>query len=232
MTLTRTGGLAALVCGATYLVGFALLVTLLAPLGFGSSQVDAQAVVAFNDAHPGILTAWNTTIYVVNALALVVLVVALAERQARTAPAWAAVARGLGLVWATLVLGAGMLANVALERAAVLYASDPDLAASQWSTLHAVELGLGGGNEIAGGVWIACVSIAGLRGQSLAMPVAWLGLATGIGGLITVVPAFGDTAGAVFGLGAIAWFLMVGVMLLRGTDTAMPAMHGKPTASR
>ena len=214
MTLTRTGGIAALTCAATYLFGFALLVTLLAPLGYGSNEIDPAAVVAFDAAQPGILTAWNTIIYGVNALALAVLVVALSERQTSTTPGWAAVTRGLGLVWAALVLGAGMIANVALERTAHIYPADPAGAVELWTTLHAVELGLGGGNEIAGGVWIGCVSIAGLIGASLARPVVYLGLLTGLGGLATVVPVFGDVAGAVFGLGAIAWFLAVGTLLV------------------
>ncbi|MDD9718659.1 hypothetical protein PVW48_17995 [Dinoroseobacter sp. PD6] len=214
MTLTRTGGIAALICAATYLIGFALLVTLLAPLGYGSNDIDPAAVLAFDAARPGILTAWNTVIYVVNALALVVLVVALSELQTFTTPGWAAVTRGLGLVWATLVLGAGMIANVALERAAHLSASDPAAAVELWTTLHAVELGLGGGNEIAGGVWIGCVSLAGLIGKSLARPAVYLGLLTGLGGLTTVIPSLGDAAGAIFGLGAIAWFLAIGTTLM------------------
>lgn len=159
MTLARIGGFAALVCAATYLTGFALLVTLLAPLGFGTSRIDPAAVVAFIDARPGVMIAWNTTIYVVNALALVVLVVALAHRLS-PAPGWAEVTRAFGLIWAALVMGAGMIANVAVERAAALFAEDPVAAADLWAVLHAVELGLGGGNEIAGGVWILCVSIA------------------------------------------------------------------------
>jgi hypothetical protein len=214
MTLTRAGGLAALICAATYLFGFALLVTLLAPLGYGSNDIDPAGVLAFDAARPGILTAWNTIIYVVNALALVVLVVALSARQTAMTPGWAAVTRGLGLVWAALVLGAGMIANVALERAAHLYPSDPTRAVDLWTVLHAVELGLGGGNEIAGGVWIGCVSLAGLIGKSLARPAVYLGLLTGLGGLATVVPSLGDTAGAIFGLGAIAWFLAIGTTLV------------------
>lgn len=223
MTLARTGGLAALTCAATYLFGFALLVTLLAPLGYGTNDIDPAAVVAFDAARPGILTTWNTVIYIVNALALVVLVVALSERQTLTTHDWAAVTKGLGLVWAALVLGAGMIANVALERAAHLSSSDPAAAVELWTTLHAVEFGLGGGNEIAGGVWIGCVSLAGLIGRNLARPVAYLGLVTGLGGLATVIPAFGDVAGAVFGLGAIAWFLGIGAVLV----TARPQERGQ-----
>ena len=224
MPLSRLGGLAALLCAATYCVGFALLVTLLAPLGFGTQDIDTDAVVAFASARGGILIAWNSTIYILNALALVVLVVALSQRQAQATPGWAAVARGMGLVWAALVLGAGMIANVAVERAALLYPDDPAGAADLWSVLHAVELGLGGGNEIAGGVWIACVSAAGLLGGTLPRPAAAVGLLTGISGFVTIIPAAGDIAGAVFGLGAIAWFAWVGVALIadRGADSAPP----------
>jgi hypothetical protein len=222
MTLDQSGGCAAVVCAATYLFGFALLVTLLAPLGFGTGQIDARAVVAFISESPGILIAWNTIIYVINALALAVLVVALTGRLARHAPGFAAVTQAFGLIWAALVLGAGMMANVAVERAATIAASDPVAAAAIWETLHAVELGLGGGNEIAGGVWIAAVSLAGGIGRSIARPVAALGLLTGASGLTTVVPALGDTAGAVFGLGAIVWFIGIGWIML--------ATRPRPTA--
>ena len=216
MTLSRIGGLAALICAATYLIGVALLVTALAPLGFGTSDIDAAAVVAFIDAKPGLMIAWNTTIYVVNALALAVIAVALSDRLSPL-PGWAAVARAFGLIWAALVLAAGMIANVAVERAALLFPDDPEAAAEIWATLHAVELGLGGGNEIAGGVWILCVSIAAARSGLLPSVAIALGVLTGLGGLVTVVPALGDAAGAAFGLGAIAWFTAVGVALaLRG----------------
>lgn len=225
MTLARIGGLAALLCAATYLFGFALLVTVLAPLGFGSNAVDPRAVADFIATGGGLLIAWNTVIYVVNALALAVLVVALAERLAPATAGWAAVTRAYGLIWAALVLAAGMIANVAIERTGVLYAADPQAAAELWSVLHAVELGLGGGNEIAGGVWILCVSLAGLTGQTIARPVAALGVLTGGAGFATIWPALGDAAGAIFGLGAIAWFIAVGALLLMSGGARTPAVR-------
>lgn len=214
MTLQKLGGLAGLTCAATYLFGFALLVTILAPLGFGSGAIDPYAVVGFITERGGLLILWNTVIYIVNALALAVLVVALHARLRRNTPEWAEVTRAFGLIWTTLVIGAGMLANVAVERAAILGPVDMDRAVTLWETLHAVELGLGGGNEIAGGVWIGCVSLAGWLGRSLGKVTAGLGLLTAAGGLLTLIPALGDTAGAVFGLGAIAWFIAVGVTLI------------------
>jgi hypothetical protein len=215
MTLSRSGGLAAITCAATYMIGFALLVTVLAPFSYGTNAVDAMAVAAFIDESPSVLIAWNTTIYIVNALALVVLVVALAARTSPDVPGLAAVAHAAGLIWAALVLGAGMVANVAVERAAHLYPTDPERAAALWSQIHAVELGLGGGNEVAGGFWLLCVSAAGWRARALPRHVAAIGGLAGAGGLATVLPPLGETAGALFGLGAIVWFIAVGVFLLR-----------------
>ncbi|SPF81184.1 hypothetical protein [Pseudoprimorskyibacter insulae] len=214
MTLTKAGGTAALICAGTYLIGFALLVSVLAPTGYGTTAINAQAVVDLIHASPSTMIAWNLTIYVVNALALMVLVVALKHRL-HAAPGWAGVTQAQGVVWAALVLGAGMVANVAVEQALRLYATDPVAAAELWLSLHYVELGLGGGNEIAGGVWILCLSLAGLRADPAMIWRHWLGLAVGIGGLLTIFPPLGDAAGAVFGLGAIVWFIATGIALLR-----------------
>ncbi|MAM62206.1 DUF4386 family protein [Maritimibacter sp. UBA3975] len=216
MTLSKTGGLAALLCAITYVIGFALLLTVFAPLNFGTANIDPAQVVRFiDDGGASILIAWNLTIYVVNALALAVLTVALARRLAASRPGFADVTRALGLIWATLVLGAGMIANVAVETAAHLFATDPDGAAQMWSVLRTVELGLGGGNEIAGGAWIATVSLAASKGALLPRSITVLGLIAGVAGLATVIAPIGDAVGAVFGLGAIVWFVLVGWALLR-----------------
>lgn len=215
MTLTRAGGLAALMCAGTYLFGFALLVTLLAPLGFGTDQIDVQAVMAFNHQRPGLLTVWNTTIYIVNALALALLVVSLSARLRTFDPGWASVTHAIGLIWATLVLGAGMIANVAVEKVSALYPTDPEGAAVLWSVMHSVESGLGGGNEIAGAVWICCVSILGIASRTIPSATNFVGLCTGLSGLATLIVPIGDIAGAVFGLGAIAWFVLIGLHLIR-----------------
>lgn len=163
---------------------------------------------------PGLLIAWNTVIYVVNALALIVLVTALRQGIAVARPDAAALTGAIGLIWATLVLGAGMIANVAVERTHAL-AADPEAAASLWLTLHAVELGLGGGNEIAGGAWILAVSVAALACGLFGRVTAGIGALSGMAGLLTILPPLGEVSGAVIGLGAIVWFVAGGVALLR-----------------
>ena len=42
----------------------------------------------------------------------------------------------------------------------------------------------------------------------------WLGVATAVGGMATLAPGF-EAAEMVFGLGSIAWFVWIGVALLR-----------------
>lgn len=218
MTLHRIGGIAALTCAATYLFGFALLVTVLADTGYGTSAIVAADVVRFTVEHQALMITWNTVIYIVNALALALLVVALAGHLKASSPDWATASLAFGLIWTTLVLGAGMIANVTTERIVALAATDAEAAAQTWEVLHAIELGLGGGNEIAGGAWIFCVSLSALLHRTFGKIAAALGLLTGVGGLLTILPPFGDVAGLVFGLGAIAWFIAIGLALLSKPD--------------
>ena len=192
--------------------------TVFADTGFGTGAIDAAEVVAFTVENQALLITWNTVIYILNALALAVLVVALSGHLKAASPEWGSMALAFGLVWTTLVLGAGMIANVTTERVVALAPTDSALAVQTWEVLHAVELGLGGGNEIAGGVWILCVSLAGLLHRAFGKVVVGLGLLTGLGGLLTILPPLGDVAGAVFGLGAIAWFIAVGLALLFKRD--------------
>lgn len=215
MTFVKFGSIAAFCCAATYLFGFAFLVTVLAPLGFGTGDIDVPAVVAFAVDDPSFLILWNTVIYIVNAFALVVLVVALRHRLADLTPELAMVTQAIGIMWATLVLGAGMIANVGVERAAQIGATDPGAAAQLWEVLHAIELGLGGGNEIAGAVWIGLTSLAAATGRRFRLVTVVIGLICSLGGLATLIPAIGDVAGAVFGLAAILWFIAVGFELVR-----------------
>ncbi len=221
MNLHSIGGFAAYVCAGTYLFGFALLVTVMAPLGFGTSDVSATMVVSFISANQGIMILWHTVIYILNALALAVLVVALSTQLQGVSGLWAPVSLGFGLMWSTLVLGAGMIANVTVERVALLADSAPEQAEHLWEVLHAVELGLGGGNEIAGAVWIGTVSLGAWRGGIFGRLSAGLGVLVGLAGISTMIPALGDLAGAVFGLGAIVWFIAVGSLLIWSAPRTM-----------
>lgn len=213
--LKTWGALAALIDAASYMFGFALLVTMLAPVDYGSDGADPAAIVAFLAGHTGLMIAWNLVIYVLNGLALALLAVALAERFRPQAPGLAQATLTFGALWATLVVAAGMVANVGLSAVVARHATDPVEAARLWEVLHLVENGLGGGNEIAGGVWALVVGVATLVTGQLSRAFGWASLVIGIAGLATIVPGLREVAGALFGLGYIGWFAWVGLALWR-----------------
>lgn len=216
--LKRFGAAAALLCALTYVYGFALMLTVLAPSGIGAEHPDPATTVSFFAANHGLVSSWYLAIYVVNGLALAVLAVALWDRFRPYLPGLAQVALTIGALWATLVVGAGMVANVGIAAVVELHAADPAEAARLWRVVEMVENGLGGGNEIAGGVWAVLIGVAVLKTGLMARAFGWVSLAIGTAGLSTVLPALAPVTGAVFGLGYIAWFAWAGVALLRPVD--------------
>ena len=212
--LQKMGGVAALIEAATFVVGFALFFTLLAPSVYGSTDGDTVQSVAFLADNQAILYIWNLIIYVLFGIFLVVLALALYERLKAGAPAMAQTATAFGLIWAGLVIASGMVANISLGTVVDLYGKDPAQAASVWLALSSVEEGLGGGNEIAGGLWVLLVSWAALWARGLPRALNYLGMVIGVSGLLTVVPVL-EVLGAVFGLGLIVWFVWLGIVMLR-----------------
>lgn len=209
----KWGAWAAFVCGATYVFGFALMIGVLAESGYGTDGADVDQILAFVTSHAGLMTIWNMSIYVLNGLALAALAVCLSEVLRYEAPHAAPMIKTFGALWATLVVGAGMVANVGLAEVTRVYAEDPDAARSLWQVVSIVENGLGGGNEIAGGVWALIVSAAAASSPRFSKALVGFGAAVGLAGLLTLVPAFGDAAGAIFGLGFIVWFFWVAAVL-------------------
>jgi hypothetical protein len=150
--------------------------------------------------------------YVVFGAALVVLVLAVHERLKVGSPVLTRAASVFGLLWAGLVIAAGMIANVGLMTAVGLAAKDPDRAFSLYATINVVVEGIGGGNEIVGGLWVLLLSIAAL-GNGFPRALVGLGLLVGTAGVATVVPL--ESIKEIFGLSQIVWFVWLGVVLLR-----------------
>ncbi|MEM9713635.1 MAG: hypothetical protein AAGA17_15560, partial [Actinomycetota bacterium] len=108
----------------------------------------------------------------------------------------------------------GMISNIGIEVVADLAETDPDQAVSVWSSIDAVTDGLGGGNELVGGIWILLVSVAGLATARLPRWLNIVGLVTAGAGVLTVIPA-AEAIEMVFGLGSIVWFVGAGLVLWR-----------------
>ena len=222
------GGIAALVEALTYLVGFVLLLTVFEPAGVAFKDPDPAVNVPFLIAHQAVFYLWNLIIYIVNGVFLVVLALALHEHMKAHAAFAAKVAAALGLIWAGLVIASGMILNVGIGAVAHLYAADPERAAALYLAISAVGEGLGGGNEIVGGLWAALISWCGLRVRLLPAALCILGLIAGVAGLLTVIPLTYEITSSVFGLGLLAWFAWLGVALLRIGAHANGVSGGRP----
>jgi hypothetical protein len=222
--LQKAGGVAALIMAATWIVGFAVLLGVLTPTGYYDPGVDAVQKVAILADNQAIVSIGYLVPFVVWGIFQVVLALALYDRLKAGAPAMAQTATAIGLIWAGLVIASGMVANVGIAAVVDLYARDPAQAGSAWQAIETVQLGLGGGNEIVGGVWVLLIGWAALRSGELSRALNYLGVVAGVSGILTVVPVLEvlgavEVLGLVFGLGLIVWFIWVGIVMLRSSSS-------------
>ncbi len=211
MNLRKLGGLSALVLAAAYLLGMALNFTLLDT----SSILDPVAKVAFLAGKQTLFQAYIFFIYVVFGVCLVFLAEALLEQLNPGAPALARTATAFALIWAGLLIAAGNVFIAGLHTVSAAFAQNPAQAATAWLAIDSVHLGLSGTAEIPGGLWTLLISLAMLQAARFPRPLSYLGIATGALGLVTVIPAVFMPAVAAYTLGHCAWWIWLGVLLLR-----------------
>jgi hypothetical protein len=215
--LARAGGAAALLAAATFGFGITMFATSLAD--YTDPDAAPAASVEFLVDHQGTLLAWYLGIFIVFGAALVPLGLALRRRLAPSTPVLADTAAVFVAIWAALMFATGMISNIGIEAVADLAETDPASAPALWSSIDTVTNGLGGGNEIVGGLWILLISIAGLLSSRLPRWLNLVGVLTGVAGAATVVPGL-EPVEMAFGLGSIVWFVGVGVVLLRSHDSS------------
>ena len=121
--MQKIGGIAAIIEALAYIVGFAVMFTVLMP--DNADALNAAQRFAFALDKQAIIIPWHLFIYVFFGVVLVVLSLALHQRLAAHAEALTKVATAFALIWAGLVIAAGMIANTGLVAAAKLHAIDP-----------------------------------------------------------------------------------------------------------
>ncbi len=219
-SIQKMGGIGAIIAGGTFLVGLAMFAIMLGDFVSASTASDAVEFIVDNQVAVYI---WNITIHIVFGIVLVPLVLAIRDRLVDARSPLARVSTVFGLIWAGVIVCTGMITNIAYATVTDLQGTDPDMAATVWSALDAVANGIGGGNEVLGGIWVLGISIVALRERLFARWTNYLGVVMGVAALVTIVPPLEDV-GAVFGLGLIVWFVAVGVALIKGaSDVDAPA---------
>jgi hypothetical protein len=212
--LQKMGGIAALYAGAAYVVG---MVGFLLVVGWPDDPVQQVAVLVQNQVSLHIL---HLIVYVVWAVFMVVLALALYERLKAGSPAIMQTATVFGMIWATVIIASGMIFISGMENVVNLYDKDPAQATTVWLAIDSVFDGLGGSNEVIGGIWILLVSWAALRGGQLPRVLNYLGVAIGVAGIISAVPALAELFIYIFALGQIVWFIWLGIVMLRSSPSA------------
>ncbi|WP_350285435.1 hypothetical protein [uncultured Croceitalea sp.] len=210
MRSQRIGGIAAIIEALIYVVLFVYYGAILV-----YPVADASAVVELGFLSDNLFTlsVLNILGYVVFGIVLAVLVTALHERLQMVAPFFSKLTTVFGLVWVVLVIASGMIANIGLQSVVEIGTQDPEGAMSILSAVNIVVEGLGGGNEIVGGIWVLCCSIIALKGKIFSKAIHYLGVAVGIEGILTLYPLPIFTE--IFGLTQILWFMAIGIAMLR-----------------
>ena len=210
--LQKIGGIAALYSGIIYVLG---MLGYLLVLDYGGvvDPVQKVALLADNQAFMYLL---NMIAYVIWGIVMIPLTLALYERLKAGSPAIMQTATAIGLIWATIIIAAGMIFTTGMANVVDLYGKDPAQAATVWLAIDSVFGGLGGSNEVVGALWTLLVSWAALRSGGLPKALNYLGVVVGVAGLISIVPAIATLTIFIFAFGGIVWFIWLGIVMLRG----------------
>ena len=123
------------------------------------------------------------------------------------------------MIWVGLVIASGMIINIGLKSVIDTGIKDPESAMQIWSSVSIISEGLGGGNEIVGGIWVLLLSIIALKGQLFSKTLIFLGILVGIAGILTVYPL--DLFTEIFGISQIIWFFWIGIFMIRKPLTVL-----------
>jgi hypothetical protein len=223
----KVGGFAALYLAAAYLVAMPFFLLL---VKYPSVVDPAEKVALLVRNHDSMRVMYLIT-YVIFGIVLAVLALALYGRLKEGAPTLALVATVVGLIWAVVLVASGMIFNAGAAAVVGLHAAHPAQAVATWQAIETVAQGLGGsGGELLGGLWVLLVSAAALRTGGLPKVMNWLGVAIGVAGVLSVVPAL-DSLAYGFGSLQIVWFAWLGIVLLRTTSRAADPARTNVTAS-
>ena len=223
----RLGGIGALIAAGTFIVGLVMFATMLMDFVTATNPSEAVEFIVDNQVA---LYVWNNVIHILFGIVLVPLVLAIGDRLRTAHSPLARISSVFGLIWSGVIIATGMVVNISYATVSDLQGTDPEMASTVWASLDAVANGLGGGNEVLGGIWVLGISVVALRERLFARWVNYLGVVMGVSALVTIVPALEDV-GAVFGLGLIVWFAAVGITLIRDHATSSEPSNDEQLAT-
>lgn len=215
----RTGGIAAVICALTYVFGFALFMGAIAPPESQSDIARLHSLIAQRD----VFYFGYIVIGIVFSLSLIALNQSLQMRFVKSSPVLSNYNVVLGNIWATFVLASTFVFLVNLSLLTKYANTDENNAVITMNTIHIVVDALGGGIELIGALWVFIISYMGWKQGIYAKATHILGLIVGLAGVLTLFSGlsiladnvFFEATTAIFGLGQILWFILLGFHLLK-----------------
>ncbi|WP_420571341.1 hypothetical protein [Kordia sp.] len=208
--IQKIGGICAILEAFIYIAAFIVYGGILVYPEVNSGAIEELNFLSNNYI---ILSVLNFVSYVLFGILLAVLVLAIHQRLKNDAPNFSRLASIFGIIWVGLVIASGMITNIGLTSILEIGATDPEQAMQIWNSVSIVSEGLGGGNEIVGGIWVLFISIIALKGRLFSTALHTLGIFVGVAGILTVYPLTIFTE--IFGITQIIWFLWIGIVMIR-----------------
>jgi len=208
--LQKIGGVCAILEGFIYIVAFLIYGAILV---YPDTNASVSERLDFLTENHLIFSLLTFTSYILFGILLVVLVVAIYHRLKTHSPIRSQIISAFGIIWAGLVIASGMIANISLNTVIEMGSKAPENAMLVFSTTNIITEGLGGGNEIVGGIWVLLLSLTAIKGHLFSKPLNFLGILVGVAGILTIYPL--DLFTEIFGIGQIVWFLWIGIFMIR-----------------
>ncbi len=208
--IQKIGGVCAILEALIYIFAFIVYGGILVYPNANASIAEELNFLSDNHLTLSIL---NLVSYVLFGVLLAVLVLAIHERLKSYSTIFSKLASAFGIIWVGLVIASGMIANIGLNYVIEIGIKEPENAMLVWSSVSIISEGLGGGNEIVGGIWVLLVSIIAFKGQLFSKPLIFLGILVGMAGILTIYPL--EIFTEIFGISQIIWFLWIGVFMIR-----------------
>lgn len=200
-------GTASVMAGMCFLFGMIVYITVFSFGSYGDIGKSIAPQLTLMSTYSALMYLWYFVIYIVFGVALMVFQIAI---KPHLQTGWfASIALVFGYFWSGLTIASGMLANIGTHMVLELMGVSQELAISLWYTLQMLINGIGGGNELVGGIWLL---LLGLSYKADLIIERWLrvvAIVFGGIGLFTAVPILTDL-GEIFGIGSMVWFLVMG----------------------
>lgn len=213
-TLQKFGGFCSISLGLIYIIAFIVYGGILEYPKADATEIERINFLSDNYV---MLSTINLISYVLFGILLAVLVVSIHQKIKDNLPNLSILASVFGVIWVGLVIASGMIANIGLNSVIEIGIEEPQKAIAIWTSVGIVSEGLGGGNEIVGGVWVLLLSIAAFKYLIFSKLLNYIGLLVALAGILTILPF--DIFKEIFGVSQIVWFVWIGISMIRKPTT-------------